>query len=260
MTFGMKASQLGYNVNTAADYQLLYSSEWPLLKIEAQGTATITDSGADQVIYTHNLGYCPMFWIYDISGSNSGLVGNFTMQFNTSQFGANTTELKYFNNFATSGVHYIRYVIFRLDLDTAFTAQNINLSPGSQTLIDNYGIKVAGPGKSITSTDYRDYTVHSDTRSPMVHSVLAQNISTPDSTIFPGGYSATWTHTLGYKPMYFVYIKSTSYIPGIGYYTGMLGDGSGNQFLDFVGTSIRVSSFATGDRASIVILKDQLLL
>lgn len=264
MTFGMKASQLGYDVETAADYQLLYSSEWPLLKIEAQGTVTINDLGVNQVIYTHNLGYCPMFWIYDTSGSSSGMAGNLGLTYAVSiaTFGVNETELKYFTNFAGSGPRTIRYIIFRLNLDTPFTAQTINLSPGSQTLIDGYGIKVAGPGKSITSTDYRDFTVHSNTRSPMVHSVSAKTISTssPGDPYYSPGYMETWSHDLGYKPMYFPYIKSASYIPGTGYYCGMLGDGSGNQLLDFSGTTIRVHSGATGDKVSIVIMKDQLLL
>ncbi len=263
MAFGMKASQLGYDVNTAADYQLLYSSEWPLLKIEAQGTVTITDMGSDQVLYTHNLGYCPLFWIYEVVGGNSYPVGNTTPRITTAQFGVNSTELKYFNNFASSGAYTIRYVIFRLDLESTFTAQTINLSPGSQTVIDGYGIKIAGPGKDIDSTDYRDFTVHSSTRSPMVHSVQAKTLSTSDPTnpfYGAGAYSETWTHDLGYKPMYFIFIKLTTFGMGLGYYCGMQGDGSGNQFLDFIGTTLRVSSAFSGDIVSVVILKDQSLL
>lgn len=258
-TWGMKASQLGYDVTTAADYQLLYSSQWPLLKIESQGTVTINDLGADQVIYTHNLGYAPMFWIFDVSGSNGGYAGNFTPAVLPESFGVNGTELKYFSNFVGSGSHTIRYYIFRLDLDTAFTAPTINLSPGSATILDNYGIKIAGPGKDVGSTDYRDFVVHSNTRSPMVHKVQAQTITGSDNSFYSPGYSATFTHDMGYNPLFFAFVKGNFTIAGTGYYVGFPMP-SGNVALKFSSTSIQVHTSISGTVASVVMFKDQLLI
>lgn len=259
MTWGMKASQLGYDVTTAADYQLLYSSEWPLLKIEAQGTVTITNLAADQVLYTHNLGYVPMFWIFDTSGGSGGLDGNLDTYAFGPGFGANSTNLKYFGDGFTAGTRTIRYYIFRLDLDTSFTAPTINLSPGSQTIVDGYGIKVAGPGKDVSSTDYRDFVVHTNTRSPMVHMVESKVLSTssPSDPFFSApAYKGTWTHNLGYSPLYFAFLKDYA---ASGYYTPLV-PGNGNHGITRDSNSLVVHTSLTNQRVSVVLFKDQLLI
>lgn len=79
-TSGVKVSRIGYDVNTASDKQLAFSSEWPLLPIEAEGDLTINPpvggpGMVNQDIFTHNLGYEPVFYIQRADGGTFGLDG-----------------------------------------------------------------------------------------------------------------------------------------------------------------------------------------
>lgn len=262
---GIKVSQKGYNVDTAADYELLFNSAWPLLKIESQGTVVITDIASDQVIYTHNLGYPPVFWVFEQSGSTSGMTGNNhqSLWLYPSQFMVNETELR-FQGFggASLGARTIRYFIFRLPIDVAYTAPIINESATSQTIIDNYGIKVAKDGKDVSSTDMRDFVLHSSTKSPMVHKVLPQAIDTflnPDPYYGVPGYIKDYPYGLSYKPMYNLFVKGYSFVHP-DYWTGADLDSSGAMCMEFTSTGMRPHSTSSGVSLSIVMYKDQLLL
>jgi len=63
--YGIKISKSGYDYSDA-DNRLIYNSDYPLLKILAKGTGTLTlSSGGDsKTVYTHNLGYKPMFYLW----------------------------------------------------------------------------------------------------------------------------------------------------------------------------------------------------
>lgn len=70
----------------------------------------------------------------------------------------------------------------------------------------DYGIKVAKNGKSITSTNIRDYTLHSSIN---MLKIFKEGFGTKSVTT---GVVATTdvTHNLGYKPMVFSYFKHPS--------------------------------------------------
>ena len=63
--YGVKIAKSGYSV-TDTDNRLIFKSSYPLLKILAHGTGTLTLSGGggSKTVYTHNLGYKPMFYVW----------------------------------------------------------------------------------------------------------------------------------------------------------------------------------------------------
>lgn len=210
--FGLRIAQKGYDVKTCEDFHLAFSSSWPLLKIHETGTFTIPDATLDVTIATHNLGYTPLFWVfvnsqyvdaayYPVGGSRIAEPG-------ANQFLAmNATDLKWqgASRGASAGVVTGRYYIFRYDNQTTFTAPIVNTATVSAgSVVNDYGFKVAKQGKSINSTDLRDYVIHSGTRSPMVH-------MTGHGSFGGGGGTITVTHDLGYLPLYFTWAKITAF-------------------------------------------------
>lgn len=76
MTYKIKISKPGYNVLTETDpNNLIFSSDYNTLKYFASGSASVSvGSGSythtqEEVIYTHNLGYYPVFFVFaEING------------------------------------------------------------------------------------------------------------------------------------------------------------------------------------------------
>lgn len=209
--FGLKIAQKGFDAKTCADYQLAFSSAWPLLKIHDTGTFTIPDATLDVTIATHSLGYVPLFWVFInapyVDGAYYGANVSRIAEPGVNQFAAmNATDLKWqgATRGAAAGVITGRYYIFRYDNQTTFTAPIITSSTASTaSIVNDFGFKVAKQGKSITSTDLRDYVVHSGTRSPMVHMTGHGTFAGPSST--------TVTHSLTYLPMYFTWAKINAF-------------------------------------------------
>lgn len=63
--YGVKISKTGYSFDDG-DKRLIFNSSYPFLKILEHGTGTLTLSGgaASKTIYTHSLGYKPMFYLW----------------------------------------------------------------------------------------------------------------------------------------------------------------------------------------------------
>lgn len=61
--YGMKTSQVGHSVLTAADRYLNFDSRFDTLKIKTQGTSTLTHSTRTRTI-AHGLGYVPAFMVH----------------------------------------------------------------------------------------------------------------------------------------------------------------------------------------------------
>lgn len=190
MTYVAKGTPPGYGVDTVIDYLQSFNSGWPLLKVGMTGVY----SGA----VTHGLNYPPFFittWSFVPGGPDVF----------SRQFGVNTTQL-----IRGAGSETPRYYIFRLDLSTSFTAAQISGSTTASVKNDNYVFKMTKEGKDISSTDMRDFSLHSGTRSPMVHMVRPGSMG-----VVSGGWGATVNHNLGYIPEVFVFIKPNSNAGGL---------------------------------------------
>lgn len=193
MSYGLKVSRQGYDVNSASDRQLAFSSEWPLLPIEAEGTFTIENGETyDEVIYTHNLGYEPVFYVWEENDSKLYPGGKLYVY----NFYVTTTALHINDStFTDSTIHW---KIFRRPLKTNYDSGTLISTDTTEEDSADYGIKVSLPGKGVSSTDKRDFGVRSDVRQFMIH------MSGYDEDI----YEKTITHNLGYRPMYWLYFAS----------------------------------------------------
>lgn len=212
--FGIKVTQPGYDTETAPDAKLLFSSSWPLLKTEKDNSYTIT-ADIDQVIYTHNLGYPAAFFIND--GTGGFATSNPILNQN---IGVNSIELKFAGGSGLTLPLTIHFYIFRLPLNKNFKSLATNISTElSDPTVQDWGIKIAKEGKDISSSDYRDFAVHSGTQSPMIHEVtndIVQDIN--------GGGQGIWAvvsnHNLGYYPLFFPFVLSTTVLSGYYRFTG----------------------------------------
>lgn len=272
----VKLAQQGFDVKVAGDEHLVYNSNWPLLKIHKQGSWSTSDFtlGNNQVVATHDLGY-PAFFMYFINNNIEtwDVTDNATIKKeNRSEFqgslvwtGALSMDNKqllylpggFSGHSPWTGPLSLYYYIFALDLSKDYQAPKIKsggvIGPrNTQTVF-----KLAKPGKDINSKNLEDYIIHSDTRSPLIHSV------NPGITATNSDYSTpTFVayHHLGYTPMFFGFFKNNSnyrvqtsatngtYSP---LYTG---SGGGYNFL--VDTDKVYFQDVAGVELSIVILKD----
>lgn len=73
--YGIKISRPGFDVNTAGPQELAFSSAYKTLKINSQGSGTLTNASRTATI-AHNLGYVPVFMVhstYPITLQGAGL-------------------------------------------------------------------------------------------------------------------------------------------------------------------------------------------
>lgn len=199
---GVKVSRQGFDVDTASDKQLAFSSEWPLLPIEAEGTIQLTNNTSyDQVLFTHNLGYAPVFMIWE---ENSGRLYSGGKFFFYNVYTTSTTiHLEDFI-FEDCTLHW---KIFRRPILTTYNSGTLVSTDATETDSGDYGILVSLPGKPVESTDKRDFGIRSDVRQLMVHQSGFTDLTLTGSV----------THNLGYKPIYMFYAEVTGRNPAGSY-------------------------------------------
>lgn len=286
----VKLAQPGYDVKTAGDENLIYNSNWPVLKIYKQGTFTVSGSGtpitagSNKIKVTdHDLGYIPMFWIIinDNIGSYSHATpfipdGNPVVAEDRAEFNGPTSyQVGFINPVMTLDGLYIEFIttvvptpppikityyIFTLDIRENYIAPIIKTGRLVGPRGSNTVFKIAKEGKDVSSHRLEDYVVHSRARSPLIHQVFHGNIQ-PDPS-FVGGYGVEVFHNLGYSPVIFAYAKTDGISLGLGigrtqdaWMTGPAGDPTDGFQID--DQKIRWNGFAiNGLEITFVILKD----
>jgi len=228
--WGAKVSIKGIPVETAADHQLLFSSSWPLLKIHAQGSVTITNNKNDQVLYTHGLGYPPVFWVFTVDATKS------IAFLRSASIMVSDTNLKFFGNAGDSGAsETIYYYIFTQDMTKEFTADALKTTDSDSNVGDDYGFKISKEGKDVRSTDGRDFVINSSYRSLQIHKTKYGE--------HEAGWTETVTHDLGYIPFYSVYFNLTGYAPTASYWWLLT---SGEQEYGTHATTTKVETSGVG--------------
>lgn len=237
---GLKVSRVGFDVDTASDKQLSFSSEWPLLPIEAEGDFTIPASGGSGVVdvFTHNLGYVPIFTMQNVTAGpgapllwpNSCLASD---------------EKIYYDGPLDTAID-IKWKVYRRPMLQNVEYDKSDVGDATPGLDNDYGLLVSLPGKDILSTDKRDFSIRSDVRQLMI----AQSNYTSD-------FQDSWeiTHNLGYKPMYLFYVEDDGVTPGDYFLYSAAADL--NIFID--NTTIDIDSDTTdynGGGMAILIFKD----
>lgn len=247
--WGIRVSQKGYDAQTASDSQLLFSSSWPLLKIEAQGAFTTSLVENSATVYSHNLGYKPFFMIFETTDGKNRVA---TGLLDGDRFGVNTTELKFFGSTLRTGAASFYYYVFRLPLTTDYTAPIINQTDDSQIIVDDYGFKIAKVGSDISSTDYRDYVLHSSARSPMIHKVEYSELNVFDGTY----YSFTSFHDLSYTPWFRSFYNQADIGGSDTSYLYPFFGGNGSTILLATSGQVKIQTSVSGCYGSTVMFKD----
>lgn len=239
--WGVRLSQFGYDVKTAADYQLIFSSSWPLLKIEHQSSFTIPNPAATAT-YTHGLGYPPLVLLFDNttypSLPFSAATG--TVKIDSTKISININSA----NVSTPFTGYL--VVFRHSLEQNYQAPIINGVQGGFTSEHDWGLKISKTGKDVSSTDLRDFVIHSSTRSPMIQNVTWGPLASNGTD-----FTLVATHSLNYGPWFLCFLKQS----GNAYYESYFG-GAGTDYLKADTTTVTMHKSTTGHTGSIFVFKD----
>lgn len=167
--YGLKISQPFYDATTAADANLIFSSSWPTLPIAAEATFTnslfggTSDFSNFNLTYAHGLPFAP-FSIAWSTVNSTGKTGRYLIPFDgTYAYLQPSTSL--------TSIHVTCYNInMAVDVEYPYLKTS-----GSKALYDkNFGIKIPKSGKEITSTDMRDFILHSRCQSPQILAVKTQ--------------------------------------------------------------------------------------
>lgn len=185
--FGIKVSQPGFNVKSAGDPNFYFSSSWPWLKVALTDQTTFNAAG--KVVISHDLKY-PAFALgySSVDGPRIATADDSS------------------NIFSGTAGATLRYYIYRLPLNVPFQSSQQHVTPvGQQTINRDFGFKFAKRGKDVTSSDLRDYTIHSGTRSPLVHKVIYEPLAPIATGDYNGIFGLEWQNELPYFPIYFAY-------------------------------------------------------
>lgn len=252
MDYVVKGTPPGFDVKETIDYLQSFNSGWPLLKIEHTDVATINQNGTPAIIYTHNLGYAPVYFI--------SVDGEFNAFAQHIGIGVDASVLAYDGTFVSGASVQIRYYICRLPLDQDFNAPIIDGSTYRELSDNDYVFKLARSGKSVHSQDLRDFSLHSNTRSLMVHKVNHGLIESLEM----GFVTRERQHGLDYVPHAFCYVRwggnSLGYDPDYWYIVAPIGSFQSSWYtldstnIKFWGASDVPTTGPTS--VSFVILKD----
>lgn len=251
----VKLAQPGYDVKTAGDENLIYNSNWPLLKASKAGSYKTKEIGVVNTVAEHDLGFIPFFWYFANTPINTWAVFLTAGQEARSEFmgplgdGAMEIDAKSLKfqprgSFpAVTGPAQLYYQIFALDITKQYNAPIIKLG-GIQGSRPNRVFKVAKEGKDISSDNLFDFVIHSRARSPLIHSV---NPSPGAQTNF------VVPHNLLYQPLFFGFEKTSR-----GTYKSMFTGQGGSD--SFQADDTKVTYQGSGAKEiTIVILKDPFL-
>lgn len=245
-TPGIIITQPGIDVKTAADYQMIFNSNWPSLQIAWEGILSVNAGATGQI--AHNLGFYPlvMAW-YSVNGISMGRWYGTTTFDQTNVYIANTGSSNYFGTRSTTSNVTVSIKCYNIDI-----TQNKNyalpLAPTFKVPYDStYGIKVVKNGKAITSTDLRDFILHSRAQSPAILSII---------TTTTGG-SITYTNPAGYTP----WVLGFSSPSGNSTIYQCFPPGGNQTTPNFVqiGSKATISTSGGGSRGSLVVLRDPLV-
>lgn len=245
---GIKVAQAGYDVETAADYQLTFNSAWPSLQ-EAFDKTYHVGVGA-VVTVPHNLGFYPFaFGFASQNGRYLGRIGYANLPTLSMYIGQNNIYLQG----SLSEAYDVNVTCYNLDLTKQADYTQPLPSGLQESYSPDYGIKMVKPGRDISSSDLRDYIIHTRAQSPAVLSVLTEQSGVADGAL----YSITYTNPVGI----------TNWVHGLSVVTGTIYESKVYQSAGFavqsaLGVSISGATYkltySGGTGGTIVVLRDPL--
>lgn len=199
---GIIITQPGVDVKTAADYQMIFNSNWPSLQIAFESVTTIAGSTFNVPI-THNLGFFAFTQVWNVTGGTNN--GRITTGIT---FDKNKVII---NNYGSTSITY-SIKCYNLDI-TSNKSYILPLAPTFKTPYDaSFGIKVVKNGKNITSSDLRDFILHSRAQSPAILNVITTPTTTTVNTTGSQftTYQIAFSNPAGYIPWAFGFASNDS--------------------------------------------------
>lgn len=259
-TPGIIITQVGIDVKTAADYQMIFNSNWPSLQIAFEARVDVPYGKIVPV--AHNLGFFPltMAWailnnvsigrVFAPSGTLSNPQTDVKVTFDKNNIYLDNTSPVY--NFTT---YTISIKCYNLDITKAvnYTAP---VPPTFKTPYDaSFGIKVVKSGKAITSTDLRDFILHSRAQSPAILSVVTQPTTNPTAAFTAP--TIQYKNPAGYTPWVLGFYSSDG---GLTYAPVAPGAQQSSYIFAQIGDTSYLNSFqGAAIKGSIVVLRDPLV-
>lgn len=222
--YGFKLSKPNYDINSAADRDLIFSSAWPSLQV-------VYDQVATSATVAHGLGFPPLAF-------------KFTSLDNSNPFQGERDVISVDSNVAYTTIG-VRTIIYNLDISTSKTyAQNRDVSL-LQSYSPDFGIKIVKEGKDIDSTDLRDFILHSRTQSPLILRVMTKTDAV--------GVSITYTWSGNSPPWLYGFVASSS---GVWQKSPYNSQANPKLIIDGAAKTARQDILAPYVNASIVVLRD----
>jgi len=196
--WGMKVSRQGYDVQTCADQNLLFSSSFKMPSYIYHNT--FNGNGSQQDIYTHSLNYIPACLVFSKQSTNQIQL--------TSYFGITPTKIFDMGGGISTSFSYF---ILNIDLEEDYTAPIVNATGSSQGAYNSdWGFKVSKDGVDVKTAELQDLISFSGSSAggyPVRHQIVQKvgghaNHST--NTTIP------INHGLTYAPMFYIYRKYDS--------------------------------------------------
>ncbi len=240
---GIIITQPGTSVETAADYQMIFNSNWPSLQIAYEDVVSITSGSS--VTSNHDLGIYPLTMVWKlINGVSQGRV------FNEVTFDKDNVYI------SGSIDPTVTYSIKCYNLDISKSVDYALPKPAyiNRQYDKTFGIKVVKNKKSIASEDMRDFILHSRCQSPAVLSIITQD----KGTVYGVINIISYTNPANYTPWVLGFISPFGdnniyqcYPPG--------GNQASPAFFQLGKTAVIWTAGATGN-GSLVVLRDPLVI
>lgn len=253
--FGFKISKPTYNALYTSGKNYTFNSSWPSLQIAYQITIKSLSSYTftyPYYIIPHNLGFPPFtfWWAVDTSsnGISNGYVKNIASVDSTNVY-LDTTQMP--NDFISTPVNI---KCFNLDLTKDIDYTYLNGDFTTTVYDPNFGMKISKVGKSTSSIDLRDYTVHSRALSPLVLAVKTQKTLTNTVNV-DGSYTIQFTSKLNYPTWVYGFVGNTS--SKLYQFAPLYSQAYPRTFTDgFVSSLAYGPTGSTDNAATLIILRD----
>lgn len=252
---GIIVTQAGVSAPYAADYQMVFNSNWPSLQIAFDTTVSVPAGGS--LSLPHDLKIYPltMAWVVQ-NGVSKGRL------FATSENFEDPTQTA-----ITLSFDNINVILFNNDLSNAYTINvkcfNVDISKSVDYTLPKpalvktpydptFGIKVVKYGLSIGSTDLRNFILHSRAQSPAVLSV----VTNPSTTTKVSSPAIQYTNPAGYVPWVLAFING----PGSGQpYTALAPGGQQTGYIHVLSNTSYIANSIGTPYGSLVVLRDPLV-
>lgn len=185
--YGIKVAKPGFDVDTAGDADLIFNSAWASLPVAAEATITNKAYGGDtdfapqtgKAMLNHNLGFAPfsLVWVLQPDDDFGGRLTWIWL------LGALIDKQRAYI-FTASDYRAVHIKCYNINLEKDIEYPFVRPPTTPSRYDPDYGIKIAKEGKSVDSTDLRDFALHSRAQSPQILAVKteASAVENPDGT------------------------------------------------------------------------------